>query len=406
MPQLPHSSFEWKTNRHPLAIVMWDFSWLLHHYPTGAFEDYDACLDGLVERGYNAIRLDCFPQFIADSDERPAQEVYFHGKPSTLRELWQNPYSIDSRPRESLIEMLTKCRERDIHLGLSSWFLSHGTDRNKEFKGVEGLVRAWHETLTFLANEGLLENVLYVDLLNEYPLWNGYSWFKDEIARIGKEAIKERDEEKANEPVLEVMMGNWSGYNAEQTNFYNDFIATAIRQLKAEWPNLRFFASQTCDYAVPWTKTDHSLFEVMDIHIWLILYREFFRSTDYFPKVHVRAHDRDYRECDRAMREYWQAHRAEVVGWMEKEIKERAQAAHALDVPIGNTEGWGPINWEEHPYLNWEFTKEAAEICIPLARKYGYQFICTSNFTHPQFPSLWADVAWHRHVTDLIKQPL
>ena len=71
--------------------------------------------------------------------------------------------------------------------------------------------------------------------------------------------------------------------------------------------------------------------------------------------------------------------------------------------PIGNTEGWGIINWLDHPSLRWDIIKEAAEICAGLGRKYGYRVNCTSNFTHPQFPHLWTDVAWHKRVTELIR---
>jgi hypothetical protein len=38
--------------KHRAAIAMWDFSWLLRHYSTGEFENWDIILDGLVKRGY------------------------------------------------------------------------------------------------------------------------------------------------------------------------------------------------------------------------------------------------------------------------------------------------------------------------------------------------------------------
>ena len=44
----------------PLAIAMWDFSWLLRHHRLGSFENWDKVLDELAGRGYNAIRMDCF----------------------------------------------------------------------------------------------------------------------------------------------------------------------------------------------------------------------------------------------------------------------------------------------------------------------------------------------------------
>jgi hypothetical protein len=40
--------------KKPVAIAMWDFSWLLRHDPGCEFADWDETLDGLVKRGYNA----------------------------------------------------------------------------------------------------------------------------------------------------------------------------------------------------------------------------------------------------------------------------------------------------------------------------------------------------------------
>ena len=63
---------------------------------------------------------------------------------------------------------------------------------------------------------------------------------------------------------------------------------------------------------------------------------------------------------------------------------------------LGNTEGWGPIFWFDHPELDWRWVKESANICVDLALRHdNYKFICTSNFTHPQFEGIWEDVEWH-----------
>ncbi len=74
------------------------------------------------------------------------------------------------------------------------------------------------------------------------------------------------------------------------------------------------------------------------------------------------------------------------------------------EIPCGNTEGWGPIFWYDHPELNWKWVKEAAEVCIDLALKHdNYKFLCTSNFTHPQFTGMWEDISWHQKMTRMIK---
>lgn len=49
----------------PLAIAMWDYSWILRHHRAGEFEEWYRVPDELQERGYNAIRIDAMPHLIA-----------------------------------------------------------------------------------------------------------------------------------------------------------------------------------------------------------------------------------------------------------------------------------------------------------------------------------------------------
>ena len=44
--------------QRPLAITMWDFSWLERRWPGAGYEDWDLALDGLALRGYDAVRID------------------------------------------------------------------------------------------------------------------------------------------------------------------------------------------------------------------------------------------------------------------------------------------------------------------------------------------------------------
>ena len=62
------------------AIAMWDFTWILRHHPKGAFGNWDQVLEGLAERGYDSIRMDCMPQYVAaDSDGRLQDEFSADG---------------------------------------------------------------------------------------------------------------------------------------------------------------------------------------------------------------------------------------------------------------------------------------------------------------------------------------
>ena len=54
-------------NITPLAIAMWDFSWLERRWPGAGYEDWDKVLDELAERGYNAVRIDAYPHLLAEN---------------------------------------------------------------------------------------------------------------------------------------------------------------------------------------------------------------------------------------------------------------------------------------------------------------------------------------------------
>jgi hypothetical protein len=44
---------------------MWDFSWLERRWPGAGYEDWSQALDELVERGYEAVRIDAYPHLVA-----------------------------------------------------------------------------------------------------------------------------------------------------------------------------------------------------------------------------------------------------------------------------------------------------------------------------------------------------
>ena len=216
----------------PVAIAMWDYSWLLRHDKYGSFENWDAVLDGLVERGYNAIRMDCFPQLVAAGKDGKVQEEFFHIRETWKPAFWGNQFSMFSRPREGLVDFINKCTDRNIYIGLATWFMGHGTDRNLEFEGVDGFVRAWDETLAFLNDNGLLKNVIYVDLLNEYPLWHGFEWFKKEMNLRGNEQLFKENNPDANVPDEAFVKRSDNGFTGLQQEFYQNFINNVITDLK------------------------------------------------------------------------------------------------------------------------------------------------------------------------------
>jgi hypothetical protein len=166
-----------------VAIAMWDFSWLLRHHPAGEFHDWSRVLDELVERGYNAVRMDMFPHLVAAGSDGTITEEYYFPKPDWKPAMWGNKYSVTMRPRQALLEFLPECTKRGVHVGFSTWFFGPGVEK---VEGLDGFVRVWDETLSFLNSHGLLNNVFYVDLLNEYPMFHGFKWLENELKTVRK----------------------------------------------------------------------------------------------------------------------------------------------------------------------------------------------------------------------------
>ena len=393
--------------KKPVAIAMWDYTWLLRHHKYGSFEDWDKVLDGLVERGYNAIRMDCFPQFVAADKEGKIQEEFFNIRESWKPAYWGNQFSEYTRPREGLVEFVQKCNERNIYLGLSTWFMAHGTNRPEQFTGIEGLVRAWDETLQFMNEHDLLGNAIYVDLLNEYPLWNGYEWFKKEMNLRGNEKLFKENNPDANVPDEVFMKRKNSGYTELQQEFYQNFIDSVIAQLKNKWPGLSFFASQTGGGGggTLWKQLDHSSFAAIDPHFWFSQNSQFNSNTPVSGLNMFRSEkDSKFKVGYDKTYKYWKEHEQELADWMESRIEYASSLGKKYGIPVGNTEGWGAVFWQDHPLLSWDFIKEAGDVAVDLSIKHGYKFICTSNFTHPQFEGMWRDVKWHQQITDRIKR--
>jgi hypothetical protein len=381
--------------KKPLAIAMWDYSWILRHHRYGEFENWDLVLEGLAERGYNAIRIDAMPQYVAADTSGQIDREFRSVRDGWRPAVWGNDYTMSFRPREALLEFLPKCHRNGIKVGLATWFIRHGTERKDIFREKGGLLRAWDETLTFLKTNNLLDNIIYVDLLNEYPNWHGYDWFKEEMNKLSELEKQTTGNRDANlpEPGALARKGN-----TLQQEFYNEFINTLIKTLKGKYPDLDFFAS--LDSAMDLDKIDLGSFNAMDYHIW-------FAHSDGIPGLkEVNALDQtlDYRKVYAGLLSYWKDNRKILTDWMDGRLTAISSTAAKYNIVCGNTEGWGPIFWFDHPELDWRWVKESGNICVELARKHeNYKFICSSNFTHPQFKGMWEDIKWHRNITSVIK---
>ena len=154
--------------KRPRAIAMWEFSWIERRWPGAGYEDWDRALDELVERGYDTVRIDPFPHLLAADPHQqwllwPEWSVQDWGSPDVNR--------IVLLP--ALFEFLSKCRERHVMVGLSTWYRKDDADTRMKITGPEVMAANWIRTLELIEQAGFLDSILYTDLCNEWP---GEDW--------------------------------------------------------------------------------------------------------------------------------------------------------------------------------------------------------------------------------------
>lgn len=370
----------------PLAMAMWDFSWLQMHYPGGPFEDWDACLAGLVVRGYNAIRIDCFPQHIAKSPDGHSHDEAFYPKQDWKPRLWGNQVSRRIRPRDGLMEFLGKCRDHGVKVGLAAWMWPDADRRNERIEGAAELARVWIETLNWVGDNQLMDTVIYADILNEYPLFHGCTWLHRTL-----------------DTMREPLPAAGIKFNDAQASYASAYLNEAMDCIRHEFPGLPVFASTTCDATHDWRRVDHSQMDVIESHRFLPRLLPDGPLGETETEFWQMPNDLGFPEMQARCLSVWRVRSVELRTWVEDRVQEGAKLALELGKPLGNTEGWGPVFWNDHPDLDWTVVKEAGEFGVALGLKYGFAFNCTSNFTHPQFPGIWNDIAWHKKMTFQIK---
>src|SRR5215469_5247621 len=125
-----------------LAISMWDFSWLFANCPGGAYEDLDRRVAEAAERGYNTLRVDCFPSRFLENESQFEK----NWDPAVNVPQWgERPATVTCNVRKKVAELADACRKHKVWLGLDSWdkanmlghdnwdFLIQEVDEEREF---------------------------------------------------------------------------------------------------------------------------------------------------------------------------------------------------------------------------------------------------------------------------------
>lgn len=348
---------------YPYAITMWDYSWLERRWPGAGFEDWDKALDELVERGYDAVRIDAYPHFIWKDPHKeweiiPVRNQQDFGSPARTRITVQN----------NLNDFIGKCAARNVKVALSTWWAIDVDNVVCDIKTPEDLAQAWMVTLDSIAEAGLLDNIIYIDPSNEFPLKAWTPFLQDDLNR--------------DRSSLEIQ--RW--------------MKKTIEILKSHYPKLIYTFSEIPKSS--WEEFDESYLDLFDPHIWMA-------GGEFYEKINYNYEKFDPVGYDNIALYAEKLYRSDEDYWKElliSRINHAIQQSISTGKLLATTESWAVIQYKDWPLLDWGWVKELCELgTIKAAESGKWVAICTSNFCAPQFRGMWRDVEWHKRLTKIIK---
>lgn len=358
----------WPYLTGPLAIAMWDFSWLERRWPGAGYEDWDRILGELVERGYDAVRIDPYPHLLAAAPDREWTLL-----PCWNQQAWGSPALTRVAVREPLLEFLRRCRARGVRVALSSWFRQDPDDVRMHIRSPQDHATVWLQTLRILEQAGLLdENILYVDLCNEFPLREWAPFLPP-----GADG------------------GAFRRASAEGTAWMQE----AISAVRERHPSLALCFSITSEYDTI-SQQDVSFMDLLEPHLWMTHFSDFYARVGYhYEKFETTGYENLVANGERL-------YKSDPGHWsrcLQEGIRRIAAWSEHVGKPLVTTECWGVVDYKDGPLLDWGWVEELCEVGVDTAVASGrWVAMATSNFCGPQFVGMWRDVGWHRRLTDRI----
>lgn len=349
----------------PFAITMWDFSWIERRWPGAGYEDWDEALEQLTKRGYDAVRIDAFPHLMAVD---PYREWLL--KPVWSMNAWGSPSINRIRLYDDFRHFLAACRRHGVRVGLSTWFREDEENQRMKITAPERHAEIWIKTLDYIREWGELDNILYVDMCNEFPqkIWAPF------FAAMNENAAKEL---KASQ----------------------DWMQKAASSLKQSYPDIPVTFSFVGPYD---TLQDMPYLDFFEPHIWMADSSDFYQTVGYHYDLFT---DESYVRLQQNGERLYLENQKYYNDRLVQTIQHTADWSRRTGKPLITTECWSVVDYKDWPLLNWDWILELNELGVRTAADTGrWAGIATSNFCGPQFTGMWRELAWHRKLTALIHE--
>lgn len=361
-----------------LAISMWEYSWLTRRWGVeNEFADWNKNLDEAIERGYNCLRIDPFPQlFLCEKETQDIEQM-------PKNAFWGCHLDSQINIKKDLAEFMSLCKEKGIKIGLSGWYVADEEKLHKRAKDKDEMVKMWLLVLKFLEEKDLLDIVDWVDPVNEWPLSH-----PDGLNNTLLLAFRRKKFIKKT----------------------NEFLPYVIKSLKNEYSDIKYTFSFTIEHfprKKERSKVDLSEFDLLEIHTWLTswflfrlaIHHRTFQYSQLFPfKMGIKRFAKSAEKKYYKKEEKW-------LDYLRNELQSQVDWAKELGVPIYNTEGFISVFYKDPPLDSevrvWDWYQDASKKCHAIATDLGFSGLCTSNFSIPYF-GLWREPEWHRSLNEYL----
>lgn len=395
-----------------LSIAMWDFSWLMGQYPGGAYADLERRLAEAAERGYNTLRVDCFPSRILESESTFPFRGWVPGK--NLPQWGEVATAYTCNVRQKVAQLADLCRKHGLWLGLDSWDVAHmfrstrlasirtsGAPNvfssapsvtiipvGEEERAFTAYGEIWVKALKLMREDGVLERAVWIAPMNEVP----------HFSTRGVEAIQAIDHKVRNEG--ETKLESAAAVDAIYRRINHSMAAPIRAEVAREHIPISYSSLGAEDYAARLTDA----YDVVDLHCMpeVILddddKRAFLQAGHNAPfgvfkefeQMDLKAYSAAW---DRACRKHYPAMLTQVVNYFRTAIDHTT-------LPSGKklqsivTEAFGPCFWPDSPAVDWEWYKRYNADALRSVAGLDLTGATLSNYGEPLF-ELWNDAGWH-----------
>lgn len=361
-------------------------------HPGGVYEDLERRVVEAVERGYNTLRVDCFPSRILEGESTFEK----NWTPGVNLPMWgQTAMTFTAPVRQRVAELAELCRKHGLWLGLDSWEkpkmfghteLISEADEEREFARF---ARIWVEALEVMREDGVLERAVWVAPMNEVPHFAGR-----QMASVRKLRQQAPDE---GGTVLE--------RNEEEDKIFRRINHWMGAPIKAEIAREQIPLSYSSLGQERYARRLTDIYDVVDVHFMPPVLTDeedeaaLAEAAQGVPKPH-RFAQFEQMDLEAYSRAWDGACRKHYPAMLRRALDYHHMALANMTLPSGkrlvaiNTEPFGPCFFPDSPQVSWEWYKRYNSDGLRLVAGLDFAGCALSNYAEPLF-RLWEDAEWH-----------